>query len=53
MPDWVPLKTEDTVLLSGGAEITLGTALVFTPEKHKQTLGKVAAIFFMATYRSI
>ncbi|MEB0264028.1 MULTISPECIES: hypothetical protein [unclassified Mucilaginibacter] len=53
VPDWVPLKTDDTVLLSGVPEITLGIALVFTPEKHELTVGKVAATFFTATYRSI
>ena len=50
VPDWVPLKIDDTVVLSGIAEIALGTALVFTPEKHADTVGKVAASFFVAVF---
>lgn len=50
VPDWVPLKTDDTVLYSGLAEIALGAALVFTPKKYEQTVGKVAAGFFSAVF---
>ena len=50
VPDFVPLKKDDTVVYSGFAEIALGCALVFTSEKHKQTIGKVAAMFFTAVF---
>jgi len=33
VPDWVPIKKDDTVVLSGIGEIALGTALVSTPKK--------------------
>ncbi|MES2267963.1 MAG: hypothetical protein V4520_14475 [Bacteroidota bacterium] len=50
VPGWVPLKTDDTVLLSGVAEIALGSALVFTPKKYEKAVGKVAAAFFTAVF---
>ena len=50
VPNWVPLKKDDTVLYSGFAEIALGSALVFTPQKHEATVGKIAAGFFMAVF---
>lgn len=50
VPDWVPLKKDDTVLYSGLAEIALGGALVFTPQKHRATVGKIAASFFAAVF---
>ncbi|KAA9340414.1 DoxX family protein [Larkinella humicola] len=50
VPDWVPLKKDDTVLYSGLAEIALGSSLVFTGEKHEQTVGKAAATFFTAIF---
>lgn len=50
VPDWVPLKTDDTVVYSGIAEITLGSALVLAPEKYKATTGKIAAAFFTAIF---
>ncbi|WDF53825.1 DoxX family protein [Mucilaginibacter sp. KACC 22063] len=50
VPDWVPLKKDDTVVLSGYAEIALGSALLFTPKKHQETVGKVAAGFFAAVF---
>ncbi|WP_276484333.1 hypothetical protein [Paraflavitalea pollutisoli] len=31
VPDWVPLKKDDTVVYSGVAEIALGTALAVSP----------------------
>ncbi|KFF21636.1 MULTISPECIES: membrane protein [Chryseobacterium] len=48
VPDWVPLKKDDTVVYSGIAEILLGTAIIATPKKHRKTIGKVAATFFAA-----
>ena len=50
VPDWVPLPVDDTVVYSGIAEIALGSALVFTGEKHRETVGKVAATFFTAVF---
>jgi uncharacterized membrane protein len=50
VPDWVPLKKDDTVVYSGFAEIALGSALVFTPQKHRATVGKIAAAFFTAVF---
>jgi len=50
VPNWVPLKKDDTVVYSGFAEIALGSALVFTPEKHEEKVGQVAAVFFTAVF---
>ncbi|QQL50462.1 DoxX family protein [Mucilaginibacter ginkgonis] len=50
VPNWVPLKKDDTVVYSGIAEIALGAALVFTPEKYEDAVGKVAAGFFTAVF---
>ncbi|MFP3590826.1 hypothetical protein [Chryseobacterium sp. SIMBA_038] len=48
VPDWVPLKKDDTVVYSGIAEILLGTAVIATPKKYRKTMGKVVATFFAA-----
>ena len=50
VPDWVPLKKDDTVIYSGIAEIALGTSLVIAPEKYKADAGKIAAAFFIAVF---
>ena len=50
VPDWVPLEKDDTVIYSGIAEIALGASLAFAGEKHKQTVGKIAACFFTAVF---
>jgi uncharacterized membrane protein len=50
VPDWVPLKKDDTVVYSGIVEITLGTALALAPAKYKGSVGKVAATFFTAIF---
>lgn len=50
VPDWVPLKKDDTVVLSGIGEIALGAALVFVPKKHERIVGIVAASFFVAVF---
>ncbi len=50
VPDWVPLDIDDTVLLSGVAEIALGSSLVLTNEEHQATIGKIAAAFFVAVF---
>lgn len=48
VPDWVPLKKDDTVVYSGIAEVALGAAIIATPKKHRKTLGKITAAFFTA-----
>lgn len=50
VPDWVPLKKDDTVVYSGIAEIALGSALVFAPKKYEEAVGNIAAIFFTAIF---
>jgi uncharacterized membrane protein len=50
VPDWVPLPIDDTVVLSGLAEIALGSSLVLTNDRYEQTVGKVAATFFTAIF---
>lgn len=50
VPDWVPLKKDTTVVESGFVEIALGTALIFAPKKHEQTIGKIAAGLFTAVF---
>ena len=50
VPDFVPLKKDDTVIYSGIAEIAMGSALVATPKKHREVVGKIAAAFFTAVF---
>lgn len=50
VPDWVPLDIDKTVVYSGIAEISLGSALVLTDEAHQQTIGRIAAAFFVAVF---
>ncbi|XZF12818.1 DoxX family protein [Chitinophagaceae bacterium MMS25-I14] len=50
VPDWVPLKKDDTVVYSGIAEIALGSALVFADKNRRKTIGQVAAAFFIAVF---
>ena len=50
VPNWVPLKKDNTVVYSGFAEIALGSAIMFTPEKHQAKVGKFAAAFFAAVF---
>lgn len=50
VPDWVPLKKDDTVVYSGIAEIALGSALALTDEAHQEAVGKIAAAFFVAVF---
>ena len=50
VPDWIPLKVDDTVVYSGIAEIALGSSLVLTDDEHQETVGKVAAAFFTAVF---
>ncbi|RYD73297.1 MAG: hypothetical protein EOP53_20350 [Sphingobacteriales bacterium] len=50
VPDWVPLKKDDTVVQSGLVEITMGSALILAPEKYRMTTGKIAAGLFTAVF---
>jgi|SRR6187402_3439038 len=49
VPDWVPLDKDDVVLMSGVAEIALGTALLALPRQRRLT-GLAAAAFFTAIF---
>ena len=53
VPDWVteisPFSKDDVVLLSGAAEIALGTALATFPGERRNT-GLAAAAFFTAIF---
>lgn len=50
VPDFVPLKKDDTVVYSGIVEVAMGSALVLTPKKYRATTGKIAAAFFTAVF---
>ena len=50
VPDFVPLKKDDTVVYSGIVEIAMGSTLVFTPKKYREKVGQVAAAFFTAVF---
>jgi len=50
VPDWVPLKKDDTVVYSGFAEIALGVTIIATPKKYRSLLGKITAAFFTAVF---
>ncbi|MCY0968582.1 DoxX family protein [Chryseobacterium wangxinyae] len=50
VPDWVPLKKDDTVVYSGVVEIALGGTIIATPKKYRSILGKLTAAFFTAVF---
>ena len=50
VPNWVPLKKDDTVVYSGIAEIALGSAIAFAPKKYREDVGKIAAAFFVGVF---
>lgn len=50
VPDWVPLKKDDTVIYSGIGEIALGAALILAPKKYEKPLGILAASMFIAVF---
>ncbi|WIE84586.1 hypothetical protein [Curtobacterium sp. MCPF17_021] len=50
VPEFVPLDDDATVLASGVAEITLGSALVFAPKPARRFVGSVAALFFTVIF---
>jgi len=49
VPDWVPIDKDTVVLLSGVAEILLGTSIAGL-KKERVTTGIVAASFFAAVF---
>ena len=49
VPNWVPLNKDLTVILSGVAEIALGSCLLFL-NKQKVIVGWVAATFFVLVF---
>lgn len=50
VPEFVPLSEDTTVLASGVAEITLGSALVLAPKPVRRLVGSVAALFFTVIF---
>jgi uncharacterized membrane protein len=50
VPNWVPLKKDDTVVCSGIAEIALGSALALSAKGSEKAMGKIAAAFFVALF---
>lgn len=50
VPDFVPLKKDDTVVYSGLVEIGLGAAIIAVPRKFRKSVGRVAASFFTAVF---
>lgn len=50
VPDWVPLKKDDTVVYSGFVEIAMGTALALAPIKQRKTIGNLAAALFVLVF---
>jgi uncharacterized membrane protein len=50
VPDWVPLKKDDTVVYSGVAEIALGATIALATKKQRETIGAAAAAFFIAVF---
>ena len=49
VPDWVPLDKDTVVLLSGIAEVGLGSALALLPSR-RIPVGLAAAAFFIAIF---
>jgi uncharacterized membrane protein len=50
VPDWVPLRKDDTVVASGVAEMALGASLILADEARRPLVGKIAAAFFVAVF---
>lgn len=50
VPDWVPLKKDDTVVYSGFVEIAMGASLVLAPKKYRPIVGVLAASLFVAVF---
>jgi uncharacterized membrane protein len=45
VPPWVPIDPDDTVLLSGAVEISLGLGLVALPKERRRMAGLATAFF--------
>lgn len=50
VPDFVPLDPDTTVVASGIAEITLGSALIASPRRWRRAVGRLAAAFFVLIF---
>ena len=50
MPPQLPLDPDTTVVLSGIAEISLGSALVLAPNPLRRLVGVAGAAFFTAIF---
>ena len=49
VPDWLPIKPDIVVLLSGVVEILLGASLLFL-SSHRTTVGWIVALFLIAVF---
>lgn len=49
VPRWLPVGIDDTVLLSGAAELALGVALIALPNEQRR-IGLAAAAFLAAVF---
>ena len=49
VPDWLPIKPDIVVLLSGVVEILLGASLLFL-SSHRTTVGWIVAFFLIAVF---
>lgn len=50
VPDWVPLKKDDTVVYSGFVEIAMGASLLLAPKNYRPVVGVLAASLFVAVF---
>jgi len=49
VPEWLPIRPDTVVILSGVVEILLGAGLLFLP-KQRTSVGWIVAIFFVAVF---
>jgi uncharacterized membrane protein len=50
VPNWIPLNTDATIVISGLAEMSLGLALILAPKKRRPIAGLLTAVFFIAIF---
>ena len=50
VPEWFPVDDDVVVVGSGIVEITLGTALLVAPARHRRKVGLLTAAFFVAIF---
>lgn len=50
VPDFAPIKKDDTVVYSGLVEIGMGASLIAAPKQYREKVGKLAASFFTAVF---